>query len=146
MPAFSATALISAPPAAVWPHLANVVEWPTWLPTVTTVEPLATSTLVVGSEYRVAQPKLKTTRWKVCVLDPGRSFAWEAQSPGLTMCANHTVLPETNDSSRVTLEFRLSGLLAPLVALLVRGIIARYLDMEAAALKARTESSEGRGA
>lgn len=140
MPSFSATRQIAASPSVVWRYLADVLAWPDWLPTVSRVEPLSSPELSIGSRYRVVQPRLRPTIWQVTTVEPGRNFAWEASSPGLAMRADHTVRSSRDGGSEVGLEFRFSGLLAPLVALLAGGITRRYLTIEADTLKERAET------
>jgi hypothetical protein len=144
MPTFRVSQRIAAPAGTVWELLADVVAWPRWLPTVSAVEPSASARLALGATYRVVQPRLRPARWKVTELNPGRNFTWEADAPALAMWANHTVHPASSDACDVTLEFRFSGLLAPLVGLLAGGITRRYLATEAASLKALAERI-GRG-
>lgn len=137
---FRSDCAVQAPAEAVWPLLANVVAWPTWLPTVTAVLPLDRTTLAAGARFNVAQPRLRPTIWRVTSLLEGESFAWESRSPGLHLWANHKVLPVDDASSEVQLEFRLSGALAPLVALLAGRLTNTYLRTEAASLKATIEA------
>lgn len=137
---FRAACTLEAPADAVWPLLANVVAWPSWLPTVTAVLPLDRATLATGARFNVAQPRLRPTIWQVTSVLEGESFAWESRSPGLHMWANHKILPVDGISSEVQLEFRLSGALAPLVALLAGRLTNTYLRTEAASLKATIEA------
>lgn len=140
MPTFSATQVIAAPAALVWRRIAAVLSWPEWLPTVSSVAPIDGKELAVGSSFKVVQPKLKPAVWTVSILNPGRNFVWESSSPGLRMWANHSVELLQNGDSRVRLEFRFSGLLAPLVTILAGGMTRRYLATEAESLKQRAEA------
>jgi uncharacterized membrane protein len=138
---FRANRTIQAPADAVWPLLANVVAWPTWLPTVTAVLPLDQTSLALGARFNVAQPRLRSTVWRVTSIQDGESFAWEARSTGLTMWANHSIRPVDTDSSDLLLEFRLSGVLAPVVSLMAGKLTNDYLQKEAASLQATIETA-----
>jgi hypothetical protein len=126
----------------VWKALSDVTAWPAWLPTVTRVEALSGRTLSVGAKFKVEQPKRRPAIWTVSDLIPGRSFAWQSATPGLTLWANRTVTADATGESKLMLEFRFSGLLAPLVALFARRITQRYLAAEAASLKALAEGAQ----
>lgn len=137
---------ITATASEVWNALANVTVWPEWLPTVLEVQPLAGQVLSVGAKFKIIQPKLRPTVWEVTELHPGENFAWQASSPGLMLWANHTVVELPDRRSEVLLEFRFSGILAPLIALLAGSVTKRYLAIEAASIKRRAEVIAGREA
>lgn len=130
---------ITATASEVWNALANVTVWPEWLPTVLEVQPLAGQVLSVGAKFKIIQPKLRPTVWEVTELHPGENFAWQASSPGLMLWANHTVVELPDRRSEVLLEFRFSGILAPLIALLAGSVTKRYLAIEVASIKRRAE-------
>jgi hypothetical protein len=135
-----ATAIsIDAGQEAVWRVLSAVTEWPAWLPTVSRVEPLDGAPLALGARYRVVQPKLRPGIWNVTVLDAPRRYAWEARWPGLQATGDHVVERTAPERSRVTLSIAFSGLMGTLVGRLSREITLRYLDQEAASLKAKVE-------
>lgn len=137
---------ITATASEVWNALVNVTVWPEWLPTVLEVQPLAGQVLSVGAKFKIIQPKLRPTVWEVTELHPGENFAWQASSPGLMLWANHTVVELPDRRSEVLLEFRFSGILAPLIALLAGSVTKRYLAIEAASIKRRAEVIAGREA
>jgi len=137
---------ITATASEVWNALANVTVWPEWLPTVLEVQPLAGQVLSVGAKFKIIQPKLRPTVWEVTELHPGENFAWQASSPGLMLWANHTVVELPDGRSEVLLEFRFSGILAPLIALLAGSVTKRYLAIEVASIKRRAEVIAGREA
>lgn len=137
---------ITATASEVWNALANVTVWPEWLPTVLEVQPLAGQVLSVGAKFKIIQPKLRPTVWEVTELHPGENFAWQASSPGLILWANHTVVELPDRRSEVLLEFRFSGILAPLIALLAGSVTKRYLAIEVASIKRRAEVIAGREA
>ena len=137
---------ITATASEVWNALANVTVWPEWLPTVLEVQPLAGQVLSVGAKFKIIQPKLRPTVWEVTELHPGENFAWQASSPGLMLWANHTVVELPDRRSEVLLEFRFSGILAPLIALLAGSVTKRYLAIEVASIQRRAEVIAGREA
>ena len=70
--------------------------------------------------------------------DEGRSFIWTSGAPGLRTTGTHLVEP-SGDGARATARLDQEGLLGGLVGRLSKGLTERYLAMEAAGLKARSE-------
>jgi hypothetical protein len=87
---------------------------------------------------RVKQPKFPAAVWRVTDLEPGRSFVWVSESPGVHVTGHHIVEP-TAQGSHVTLGVDFRGRLAPLARRLMGGVTERYLALEAAGLKRRSE-------
>ncbi len=139
MPSYEASVAISAPREAVWRVLSNVVAWPDWLPTVSSVQSLQARSLEVGGRYIVTQPKLRPTTWVVTELAPPQRFTWQARSPGLLMVADHSVEASSPSSSQVNLRFSFVGLLGLPVGWLFRSITERYLAQEASSLRRKVE-------
>jgi uncharacterized membrane protein len=135
---FSTTVDIRATPQRVWAVLSDVEGWPEWTPSVRSVERLDAGPLAVGSRARIRQPKLPPAVWRITSIEKGSAFTWVTASPGLSVTAHH-VVDATPDGSRVTLSIRFGGLLAPLVALLTHRLNNRYLGLEGAGLKRRSE-------
>lgn len=134
---------IQAPPDRVWAVMRDIERWPEWTPTVTSIRPLGTGPLAVGSRALIRQPKLPPARWQVTDLDEGkRSFTWVNRGPGIRVTARHWVEAH-GAGSRATLSLQLSGLLGPLVARLTRGLNERYLALEAKGLRERSEGEAG---
>jgi uncharacterized membrane protein len=141
---FESSVSIAANRQAIWSILASVANWPEWLPTVHSVEPLDGSALALGARFRVVQPKLRPATWIVTALEaPGR-FAWQSQSPGVLVVADHVIEERSPGESLVVLRVSFSGLLGRVVALLFGSLTARYLAREAAALKRRVEAVSAR--
>jgi hypothetical protein len=130
--------LIAAPPARVWPVMSDVERWPEWTQSVTKVERLETGPMGPGARARVFQPKLRPAVWTVTDWRPGSSFTWESRTPGLRAVGLHEALPE-GGGTRARLAVRFEGPLAGLVAWLAGGLTLRYIQLEAAGLKARAE-------
>ena len=135
---FSITVDIRATPQRVWAVLSDVEGWPDWTASVRRVERLDAGPLAVGSRARIRQPKLLPAVWRITRIEKGSAFTWVTRSPGLLVTAHH-VVERAPDGSRVTLSIRFNGLLAPLVAWLTRRLNNRYLALEGAGLKRRSE-------
>jgi hypothetical protein len=67
-------------------------------------------------------------------------FTWTATSPGVKTRASHRVV-RTAEGSRATLSIDQAGILGRLVGRLYGGLTRRYVEMEAAGLKQRSEES-----
>lgn len=138
---FSIAVEIQAPPDRVWEVMRDIEQWPKWTPTVTSIRRLDRGPLDVGSRVHIRQPKLLPAEWRITELDEEkRSFTWVTRGPGVRVTARHWVEP-SGSGSRATLSIQFSGLLAPLVAGLTRGLNERYLAIEAKGLKERSEGS-----
>jgi uncharacterized protein YndB with AHSA1/START domain len=130
---------IDAAPETVWRVLADVERWPEWTASMTEVKRLDSSGFGVGSRVRIKQPKLPPTVWRVTSFEPGRSFDWVASSPGAKTVARHVI--ETRDGgSTVTLTLEQTGLLGSFIGMLLSRLSRRYVEMEAAGLKQRSEA------
>jgi uncharacterized membrane protein len=138
MMAFSVTADIRATPQRVWAVLSDLEGWPEWTRSVRRIERLDAGPLIVGSRAQIRQPKLPRAIWQITSLEKGRRFTWTTRSPGLSVTAHHDI-EATPEGSRVTLAIEFGGPLAPLVGWLTRGLNERYLGLEAAGLKRRSE-------
>ena len=142
MPSYGSSISIVASREAVWRVLAEVVAWPKWLPTVSSVEPLDGRALKVGSRYAVRQPKLRPATWVVTKFEPPRCFVWQARSPGLLLVAEHTVEESLPGKSQVNLRFSFTGLLGVPIGLLFRSVTESYLSQEVASLKLEVEGRQ----
>ena len=138
MPEFTSSIDINASPRVVWAILADVARWPTWTPTVTSVMKLTGGPLAKGTRAQITQPKLPTAVWRVTEIHEGRDFTWVSTSPGIRVTARH-MIQSTPTGARVTLSVRFTGLLAPVMAVVLRGLNRRYLAAEAKGLKTRSE-------
>jgi uncharacterized membrane protein len=136
---FSTAIVISAPAERVWTVMSDVERWHEWTPTVTSIKRLDEGPLAVGKRASIRQPKLFPATWKVIAFDPGRSFTWTTTGPGVLVTAHHGVEALPDGTTRATLSIAYSGLLASLLAWLTLGINDRYLGLEAAGLKRRSE-------
>ncbi len=132
---------IDAPQSRVWTILADLEGWSSWTASIDSVEVVGARPVGRGSEVIVCQPKLPKARWKVTAWDPPRGFVWVSEGPGFRTTADH-ILDEQGDATKLTLTVAIEGWLGALLAPLVGGRTRRYLGMEAAGLKQRSEAQE----
>ncbi|MGC0415694.1 SRPBCC family protein [Embleya sp. AB8] len=132
---------IDATPERVWAILSDVEQWPTWTASMRMVRRLDREPFDVGSRVRIKQPRLPAAQWLVTDLEEGRAFTWISRGGGVTTIAEHRIEPGEGVTVRLTL--RQEGLLTPVVDLLAGGLTRRYLRMEAAGLKERSERGAG---
>ena len=66
-------------------------------------------------------------------------FAYDPGFTGGLTVARHDVIPESDKRTQVRQQLDQRGPLGALVGLLMRGMTRRYLDLEAAGLKTRSE-------
>ncbi len=128
---------IDAPIEVVWSVFTDVERWPTWASSFTSVE-LLDGPLRLGARARIRQPRLPTVVWEVTQWEPGRSWTWTATSPGAHTEASH-VLSRSGDGTVAEQSIIPSGVLGRLAAFLWRSLTRRYLAIEAAGLKQRSE-------
>jgi hypothetical protein len=140
MPEFHISVDIDAPPARVWQFMRDVERWPEWTASVTSVRPQQPPPLAVGHRVVVIQPRLPKALWIVTELIEGQSFTWINKAPGVKVTATHSVEP-LGSGTRATLSLTYVGLFATLLAWLTRDITNRYIAMEAAGLKRRSEEA-----
>ena len=77
---YRTTVDVAAPAARVWSLVRDVEAWPTWTPTMSTVE-LQGPELEPGVPVRVRQPGRRPDLYTVLVVD-GQRFLWAARKPG----------------------------------------------------------------
>jgi hypothetical protein len=142
----SITVDIAAAPARVWEVLSDVEHWSDWTASVRWVRRLDEGPLRVGSQAKISQPRIPTVDWTVTDLEPGRGFTWISTGMGARTTARHAIEPLAEGGSRVRLSVEQSGPVGAVVGRLYRGITERYLAMESAGLKARSEGTGDVGA
>jgi uncharacterized membrane protein len=129
---------IDAPADVAWTVMSDGERWPEWTASVTSVKRLDKGPLRIGSRALIRQPRFPPAVWTVTALEPGRRFVWKSGMPGMWVYGDHSV-DATATGTRATLRLSYDGALARLMGRLTRGITNRYLDMEAAGLKKRSE-------
>ena len=130
---------IAAPADVVWRVFSDVERWPEWTESVTKLTALDGPELRPGARFEIRQPRFPKLVWRVTEVDPGSSWTWVTRSPGATTTATHNVRAAGPDRTVVEQVLDQRGLLGGLVARLMAGTTRRYLEMEAAGLKARSE-------
>jgi uncharacterized membrane protein len=128
---------IDAPIEVVWSVFTDVERWPTWASSFTSVE-LIDGPMRLGAKARIRQPRLPTVVWEVTKWEPGRSWTWAAMSPGARTEAFH-VLARSGQHTIAEQSIIPSGPLGRLGAFVWRSLTRRYLAIEAAGLKQRSE-------
>jgi hypothetical protein len=128
-----------------WAALAEVTAYPRWTASMSTVEPLDGAALQVGNRFRIKQPGLPPTVWRVSDVRQGESFEWEATSPGVHTVAYHRLSRRPDGTTQITIGLRQTGVLSGLIALLTAARTRRYLVMEAAGLKSAAEVAAAGG-
>ena len=132
---------IAATPEIVWSVMSDVERWHEWTASVRGVKRLDAGPLRVGSRAVVRQPKFPPAMWKVTAIE-GRSFTWISGVPAMWVHAHHSVTPIPG-GARATLGLHFQGPLARLLGRMTSAINDRYLAMEAAGLKQRSEQLQG---
>ena len=130
---------VAAPIERVWQVLVDVERWPEWTDSVTSVRRLDDGQLAIGSRVEVSQPRIPTGTYTVTALEPGRSFSWEQRQPGSMVVAHHACTPVAGGGTQVELRVIMGGAVGGIVGRMYRKLTDRYLAMEAAGLKARSE-------
>ena len=138
MRSFGTVVDIDASAARVWSVMRDIEHWHEWTPSVRSIERLDDGPLAVGSRARIRQPKVLPAIWEVTAIEEGRGFTWITRSPGVTATANHR-LESTGRGTHVALSLHFGGPLGSMAGWLLRGLNNRYLSLEAAGLKRRSE-------
>ena len=128
---------IDAPIEVVWSVFTDVERWPTWASSFTSVE-LIDGPMRLGAKARIRQPRLPTVVWEVTKWEPGRSWTWTATSLGARTEASH-VLTRSGEGTVAEQSIISSGPLGRVAAFVWRSLTRRYLAIEAAGLKQRSE-------
>lgn len=137
---YDTTVDVAAPPDAVWHVLEGVEGWPRWTPSMSSVRRSTTGPLLAGEHVTVSQPGMPPAEWTVTAVEPGESFTWVSKRPGVTTSATHVVAP-TRTGSRVTLTIEQHGPLAGIADVLLGGKVRRFVEIEAAGLRAELEQN-----
>jgi uncharacterized protein YndB with AHSA1/START domain len=132
------TVLIDAPADKVWQLTTDISDWPSFSPTMTSVERLDQGPLRVGSAARVKQPGQTAAVWTVTRLEPGRVFTWQARRLGMTMIGTHLVMG-SGETCRNTLSIDITGPTAPVFGALLAPLLRTSLARENAGFKTAAE-------
>jgi uncharacterized membrane protein len=129
---------IDAPADVVWRLNSDVADWPSFLPTVRSVERLDEGPLRLGARARIKQPGQPLAVWEVTDFEPGREFSWRSERRGMTFVGRHQVTPEgagTRNALTIEMTGPLTAVLGPLLAPAMR----RVLRTEGSCFKTRAE-------
>jgi hypothetical protein len=143
---YEQTTSAAASTSQAWTALAEVTSLPRWTPSMRAVEPLDGAALRTGNRYRIRQPGLPPLVWRVTEVRDGESFVWETHSPGVHTVAFHRLAANPDGSTQITIGIEQSGPLGGLVRALTARRTRRYLALEAAGLKAASETVAAGGA
>jgi uncharacterized membrane protein len=130
---------VAAPAEVVWQVFSDVERWPEWTASVSKLTALDGPELRPGARFEIRQPRFPKLVWEVTEMEPGVSWTWVTRSPGATTTATHVVRSAGPDRTVVEQVLDQGGPLGGLVGRLMAGTTRRYLEMEAAGLKARSE-------
>ncbi len=133
---------IDAHQQRVWDVLSDLEAWPRRIETVDVVELLTPAPVAAGSRVLLKQPKLPEGTWDVTVWDAPSYFEWRQKSGGVTSVAGHRVEVLERGRSRLTLTMDMRGLLVPIIGLFYKGLVTRYMSIEARGMKLASESAE----
>lgn len=132
---------IDAPATVVWDVFSDVERWPEWTASVTSLIALDGPGIAVGKRFEIKQPRMPKLVWEVTDVEPGRSWTWVQRSPGGLTKASHDIEALSDGRTRVRQQIDQRGPVGAMVGLFMRRMTRRYLEMEAAGLKARSEQS-----
>jgi uncharacterized membrane protein len=133
---------IDAQQQRVWDVLSDLESWPRRIETVDVVELLTPPPVAEGSRILLKQPKLPEGTWDVTVWEAPSYFEWRQKSGGVTSVAGHRVEVLEQGRSRLTLSLEMRGLPIPITGRIFRGLITRYMSLEAQGMKLAAESAE----
>lgn len=133
--------IVSAPIARVWDVFSEVERWPEWTASVTDLTVVSGPALAIGTRVRIKQPRLPMLVWEVTTVEPGRSWAWTSRSVGARTTATHQLRSIDAATTHVEQTIEHTGAVGVVVGRLMRRLTRRYLAMEAAGLKARSEAN-----
>jgi uncharacterized protein YndB with AHSA1/START domain len=137
---FESSVHIEASPARVYEVFSDVERWPEWTASITSVERLEPGPLTVGAKTRIKQPKLPVAVWEVTEIVEGSHFIWIAKGPGVRTVGGHYVEPD-GTGARAISRIDQEGPGGWLIGTIYKGLSNRYLAMEGAGLKARSEQT-----
>jgi uncharacterized membrane protein len=132
---------LDAPQQRVWDVLSDLEAWPLRIETVDVVEVLTPPPISEGSRVRLKQPKLPEGTWDVTSWDAPSCFEWTQKTGGSTSVAGHRVEALGEGRARLTLTLDMRGFLTPIIAVFYKGLVNRYMDLEAEGMKRAAEAA-----
>lgn len=140
MPNFAITVDIAAPPERVWQVMTDIDHWHEWTDSVSSIKRLNNGPFAVGTLLLMKQPKFPPALWRITEIVAGKSFSWTSTAPGMKVLASHRIEP-TIIGSRASLTLDYDGIIGGVFARMTSGITERYIAIEAAGLKKRSEGA-----
>jgi hypothetical protein len=119
--------------------MSDVERWHEWTASISRVRWLDGGGMRVGARAKIKQPRFPSAVWRVTSVQPGVKFEWQNSSPGLHSVAGHVIGPD-GAGCKVTLWVEQTGLLTPVVGLVLSDVTKKYLALEAEGLKKRCEA------
>jgi uncharacterized membrane protein len=138
---FEKSVEINAPQQRVWDVLSDLEGWPQRIETVDVVEVLTPPPVSKGGRVRLKQPKLPEGTWDVTTWHAPSYFEWTQKTGGNTSIAGHRVEALDEDRARLTLTLEMRGFLIPVIALFYKGLVNRYMNLEAEGMKRAAEAA-----
>jgi uncharacterized membrane protein len=132
---------IDASQQRVWDVLSDLEAWPQRIETVDAVELLTPAPMAEGSRVRLEQPKLPAGTWDITAWDAPSYFEWTQKESGITSVAGHRVEALGEGRARLTLTIDMRGLLIPVMGRFYKGLINRYMNLEAEGMKRAAETA-----
>jgi uncharacterized membrane protein len=132
---------IDASQQRVWDVLSDLEAWPQRIETVDAVELLTPAPMAEGSRVRLEQPKLPAGTWDITAWDAPSYFEWTQKESGITSVAGHRVEALGEGRARLTLTLDMRGLLIPVMGRFYKGLINRYMNLEAEGMKRAAETA-----
>jgi hypothetical protein len=142
MKSFAASAP-AANPSAAWQALQEVIDWPNWTESVTSIEG-PPGDITAGQSFRVTQPRMPQLVWTVTDVKNRRGFSWSAKSPGVSTVGHHWLSTDDNNVTTIHVSIEQTGPLAWLVWALTNRRTKRYLQLEANGLAAASKQASMR--
>jgi uncharacterized membrane protein len=133
---------IDAQQQRVWDVLSDLEAWPRRIETVDVVELLTPAPVAEGSRILLKQPKLPEGTWDITVWEAPSYFEWRQKSGGVTSVAGHRVEVLDRGRSRLSLSLDMRGLPIPIVGRFYKGLVTRYMSIEAQGMKLAAESAD----
>ena len=133
------TVEIEAPVERVWQVLVEVQRWPEWTASMENLTLSGAGPLHEGATVVIKQPRVAEMIWQVTDFRPLRGFTWETSGPGFKTVARHEI-EGRGRATTARLVIEQTGLVAMLIGPFIKGMTKRYVAMEAAGLKQRSEA------
>ncbi|MCC5965573.1 MAG: SRPBCC family protein [Natronohydrobacter sp.] len=133
------TIRIAVPAERVWVAVADVIRWPDWASTITSVHQLDGNGLKLGARFRIKQPMQPTAIWEVTELSVGKCFSWRSERRFLAWVASHELNETSQQETSVALGLGITGRVNGTLWHMLRPVLSIAIKKECADLKAWCE-------